>query len=57
MEFLKIIFWAQYEVLNSKYFFEIFPAFSSKLAFEICPFPLPFCSQNADFLMGMVPVM
>ena len=61
MEFSKIIFLAKYvhyEVLNTKYFFEIFPAFfSSKLALEICPFPLPFCSQNADFLMGVVSVM
>ena len=58
MEFSKIIFLAKImfiEVLNTKYFFEAF--FSSKLALEICPFPLPFCSQNADFLMGVVSVM
>ena len=30
------------------------PFFSLKLALEICPFPLRFCSQNADFLMGVV---
>ena len=61
MEFSKIIFLAKYvhyEVLNTKYFFEIFPAFLLfKMALEICPFPLPFCYQNADFLMGVVPVM
>ena len=61
MEFSKIIFLAKYvhyEVLNTKYFFEI-PFFSSILALEICPFPLPFCSQlqNADFLVGVVSVM
>ena len=58
MEFSKIIFLAKYvhyEVLNTKYFLRFFlPFFSSKLALEICPFPLPFCSQNADFLMGPV---
>ena len=62
MQFSKIIFLAKYvhnEVLNTKYFFLRFflPFFSSKLALEICPFPLPFCSQNADFLMGVVSVM
>ena len=61
MEFSKIIFLAKYvhyEVLNTKYFLRFFlPFFSSKLALEICPFPLPFCFQNADFLMGVVYVM
>ena len=63
MEFSKIIFLAEYvhyEVLNTKNFFLRFflPFFSSKLALEICPFPLPFCSlQNADFLMGVFSVM
>ena len=56
MEFSKKNFLAKYvhyEVLNTKYFLRFFlPFFSSKLALEICPFPLPFCSQNADFLMG-----
>ena len=56
--FENYFFWLNMFIMRQNIFLRFFlPFLSSKLALEICPFPLPFCSQNANFLMGMVSVI